>query len=88
MAMGEFWPALNLRRTMKSEIHPGPGDNLAAWLSDPRGQKFFGRQFRIKAAILVYLTTEQGSLAEIARAFGVTRQCVQRHAAAARKIYL
>lgn len=61
--------------------------HLITWLSDERGEKFFGRAFKIKASILAHLITGEGSLSEIARQHGISRQAVHEHAQRGRKIY-
>jgi hypothetical protein len=71
----------------KSKPVTGSGDNFAAWLSAPASEKFFGRGFVIKLAVLVHLMTGNGSLAEIAKKNGVSRQAVHEHAVKAREIY-
>ncbi len=62
-------------------------DNLIQWLSDPKSAEYFGRSFAIRADVLAHLITGAGSLAEIGRTHGVSRQAVQKHAAKSRAIY-
>lgn len=61
--------------------------NLTAWLSDPRGQDYFGRTFAVRAAVLAHLLTGEGTLADVAREHGVSRQAVHRHYRRAVKVY-
>ena len=72
---------------MKTKIPSEPNANLARWITDERAEKFFGRPFKIKAAILVHMITGEGSLADIARQNGISRQAVHEHARHAREIY-
>jgi len=62
-------------------------DNLIAWLTSPSAAAYFGRAFAIRADVLAHLITGDGSLAEIGRKHGVSRQAVHRHAVKARAIY-
>ena len=62
-------------------------DNLAKWLTDSKSAVYFGRSFTLRAAVLAYLITGDGTLAEIGRKHGVSRQAVHRHAVKARAIY-
>jgi AraC-like DNA-binding protein len=62
-------------------------NNLTAWLSDPRGEKYFGRTFAVRAAVLAHLLTGTGTLADVAREHGVSRQAVHRHFRRALAIY-
>jgi len=72
---------------MKTKIQSEPNANLARWITDERAEQFFGRPFKIKAAILVHMITGDGSLSEIAREHGISRQAVHEHARHAREIY-
>ena len=62
--------------------------NLTHWLIDRRSTGFFGRTFAIRADVLALLLTGTGSLNEIARTHGITRQAVERHLKKAKAIYL
>jgi len=62
--------------------------NLLSVLSDPRAERFFGRPFQIKAAVLAALLTGEPAPAELARRLGISRQLVHWHSANARRIYL
>jgi hypothetical protein len=62
-------------------------DNLIQWLNDSRGEIYFGRAFTIKADVLAHLLTGEGTLADIGRRRGISRQAVHKHAVKARKIY-
>ena len=82
--------------TMKPSIKPtrlekasqgARESNLLCFLSDPRSEEFFGRPFQIKSAVLAHLLTGDGSLAELARKLGTSRQLVHWHASRAMKIY-
>jgi hypothetical protein len=61
--------------------------NLIEWLSDKKSVAYFGKSFAIRADVLAHLITGDGSLAEIGRQHGVSRQAVQKHAVKARTIY-
>lgn len=68
--------------------NPKPkNENLSAWLSDRRGAEYFGRAFQIRAAVLARLLSNEGSLADIAREHGVSRQAIHRHYKLAVKTY-
>ena len=62
-------------------------DNLIAWLNDPRTAAFFGRAFTIKADVLAHLLTGDGTLADIGRRRGISRQAVHKQAVKARQIF-
>lgn len=62
-------------------------DNLIQWLTDEKSAAFFGRAFAIKADVLAHLLTGNGTLADIGRRRGISRQAVHKHAVKARKIY-
>ena len=62
-------------------------DNLAAWLTDPRTAKFFGRSFLVRADVLAHLLTGRGTLSDIGRVHGLSRQAVHKHARQARQIF-
>ena len=61
--------------------------NLIRWLADEKSAAYFGKSFSIRADVLAQIITGAGKLADIARAHGVTKQAVQKHAKQARRIY-
>jgi AcrR family transcriptional regulator len=62
--------------------------NLIEWLSDSRSADYFTKSFEIRAAVLVFLLIGQGgSLAEIGRRYGVSRQSIHRHFKKAQEVY-
>lgn len=63
-------------------------NHLIQWLTDEKSAAFFGRAFTIKADVLAHLLTGDGTLADIGRRRGISRQAVHRHAVKARKIYI
>ncbi len=63
-------------------------DNLIQWLTDEKSAAFFGRAFAVKADVLAHLLTGEGTLADIGRRRGISRQAVHNHAVKARKIYV
>jgi len=62
-------------------------DHLVNWLSDDRATLYFGGSFGLRADVLAHVLTGQGTLADIARRRGVTRQAAHRHAVRAREVY-
>jgi len=62
-------------------------NHLLDWLTDDRAAAYFGKSFSIRADVLALTITGTGTLADIARKHGVSRQAVQKHAAKARRIY-
>jgi hypothetical protein len=54
---------------------------------DPRVDEFFGKCFVLKLAVLQRQTSGVGTIAEIARRYGVTRQAVNLHAIEARRLF-
>jgi hypothetical protein len=70
-----------------AENSAAKNDNLLAWLTDPRTAEYFGTTFTVKADVLAHLLTGDGTLADIGRRRGISRQAVHKHAVKARKIY-
>ena len=64
-----------------------PSGNLAAWLTDPRSDTYFGRTWSIRADVLAYLITGNGTLEGIAQRFGVSRQYIHKHVKRAKQIW-
>jgi hypothetical protein len=64
----------------------GDASNLIHWLSDPRGQKFFGRAFKLKADVLVALITGD-RLSDVSREHQVSPEAAYRYARRARALY-
>jgi transposase-like protein len=62
-------------------------ENLIQWLTDEKSTAFFGKSFAIRADVLAQILTGSGTLADIARRHGVSRQATQKHAKRARQIY-
>ena len=60
--------------------------NLIRWLSDPRGKKFFGHAFRLRADVLVACLTGT-PLAGVAREHKVTPEAAYKYARRARALY-
>jgi len=84
-----------LNKTMHSQkpisppeiaVHQGDENNLIRWLSDPRGQKYFGHTFTLRADVLVAVITG-GNLAAVARQHGVTRAAASKQARLAKSIF-
>jgi hypothetical protein len=75
--------------TTKAKPNPAAGtsDNLAHWLTDARMAEFMGRGFQLKFDVLEHLQTGKGTLAEIARKHGVSKQAAQQQAARAVRIF-
>lgn len=61
--------------------------NLIKWLTGDKAADYFGKSFSIRADVLAQMLTGSGSLADIARRHGVSRQAVQKHAKQAHRIY-
>ena len=61
--------------------------NLIGWFSGAKAERYFGQAFSIRADVLAYLVTGNGTLTEIALAHGVTKQAAQKQARRAREIY-
>ena len=62
------------------------GGYLAAWLTDPRTEKYFGESFALKADVLVCFL-QRGNLAEVARQHGVTRAAASKQARRAKALF-
>jgi hypothetical protein len=62
-------------------------NNLAEWLTDSKAAAYFGRTFAVRADVLAHFITGTGTLADIGRKHGVSRQAVQKHAKKAQRIY-
>jgi predicted transcriptional regulator len=62
-------------------------ENLIQWLTAEKSAVYFGKSFAIRADVLAQILTGTGTLADIARHHGVSRQAVQKHAKQARRIY-
>jgi transcriptional regulator of acetoin/glycerol metabolism len=62
-------------------------NHLAEWLADKRGEAYFGRTFAVRASVLAHLLTGEGSLADVAREHGVSRQAIHKHYRRAVKVY-
>jgi len=62
-------------------------NHLISWLSDNRAKAYFGKSFALKADVLALALTGKGTLAEIARRRGVSRQAAHRQAVLARQVY-
>jgi len=63
-------------------------DNLIRWLADEKSAAYFGKSFSIRADVLAHLIAGTGgSLADIARRHGVSRQSAHRHFRQALAIY-
>jgi hypothetical protein len=60
-------------------MRTNPNANLTAWLSDPRGQQYFGRTFTVRAAVLAHILTGTGTLADVAREHKISRQAAHKH---------
>lgn len=75
----------NTKKPIKA--HFMKNDNLIQWLTDEKSAAYFGKSFSIRADVLAQIITGNGSQADIARAHGVTKQAVQKHAKQARRIF-
>jgi hypothetical protein len=64
-----------------------PADNLAAWLADPRLDKYLGRRPVFKLAVLAAVFGGTETLAGLARRHGVSPAAAGKHAKAARRIF-
>jgi hypothetical protein len=64
-----------------------PNKNLIRWLSDDRARAYFGRVFSVRADVLAHLLSHSGTLADIGRTHGISRQAVFRHHQRAHRIY-
>ena len=64
-----------------------PNDYLVRWLSDDRARAYFGRVFSVRADVLAHLLVPTGTLADIGKAHGISRQAVFRHHQRAHRIY-
>lgn len=62
-------------------------NNITAWLTSPKAARYFGRGFLIRADVLAHLISGRGTLADIAKVHGVSRQAVHKHARKARVIF-
>ena len=60
---------------------------LISWLGDDRATAYFGKSFALRADVLALVLTGQGTLADIARRRGVSRQAAHRQAVRARQVY-
>jgi hypothetical protein len=60
---------------------------LERFLADSRSDKYFGKSFCFKCAILAQVLSGVGTLTEIAREHRVSKQAASRHAASARAIF-
>ena len=69
---------------IKSEQQTKPG--LAEWLTYPGAEQYFGAPTMLRLDVLACVVG-QGSLAAVARRYGVSRQYAHRHAKAARKAF-
>ena len=66
-----------------------PNDYLVRWLSDDRARAYFGPHFAVKVDVLLHvLNGTGGSLADIAREHGISRQAVRKHRQRAWRIYV
>ena len=62
-------------------------NHLAEWLDHPGAEVVFGASFRLKLAVMQCVVSRQGTLAEIARRHGITRQAASKHAMMIRAAY-
>jgi hypothetical protein len=60
---------------------------LAHWLSHPGAEIYLGKHTMLKIDCLAFVLGQPGSLASIARRYGVTRQAAHNHARAAREVF-
>ena len=61
--------------------------NLVNWLTDAKSSAYFGRSFQVKADVLAQIIGGVGTLADIGRKHGISKQAVWKHARKARAIY-
>ena len=64
----------------------GTGDNLAAWLTDPKAAEYFGETFKLRADVLAAVISG-GNLAAVARQHGVSRAAATKQARRAKVIF-
>lgn len=62
--------------------------NLTSWLSGPEAANFFGRTFTLRLAVLSAVVTGAPSLAEVARAHGISRAAASKQGRKARAMLL
>ena len=60
---------------------------LVTFLESSEADRFFGRAFVIKAAVLAHVKTGKGTLTSIAAKHGVGKSALTRHARRAREIF-
>lgn len=63
------------------------GDGLAAWLTHPAADAWFGKSFPSKFTILAHVVSGHGTQADVARQLGVSKQYVSRQCARARTVF-
>ena len=68
------------------DASPDGARNLLHWLSDPRGQKFFGHAFKLRADVLAAIITG-APLSGVAREHQVTPEACYKYARRARALY-
>jgi hypothetical protein len=61
--------------------------NLERWLADPRADEYFGRSFALRFAVLAQVVSGTGTLADVGRRHGASKQAASKHAAKARRIF-
>jgi hypothetical protein len=61
--------------------------NLDKWITHPGADEYFGRRFAFKFAVLATIASGHGTLAEVARQYGSSRQAAWKHAKSARLIF-
>jgi transposase-like protein len=59
---------------------------LLQWINHPETADYFGKAFKLKAAVLTALVTGS-SLADVARRHGVTRQAASKEARRAKALF-
>lgn len=61
--------------------------HLLKLLTDPRFDEYLGRRACFKLAVLAHQISGEGTLAGVARKYGVTRQAAFKHATDAKRIF-
>lgn len=61
--------------------------HLTEWLTDKRADHYFGKSFAFRFAVLAQVVSGIGTLTEVARQHGVSKQSASKHAIKAREIF-